>query len=107
MTVDTSSLSITTIDILRLDMPAERELGTFIRSRARAEGPLAKDVSAICWAMGRWTEVSIERARFWCDVEHEFGTPESRQRSLQKRRKRKRLEMAIEAEESTASKGEM
>jgi hypothetical protein len=31
MTVDTSALSISSIEILRLDMNAEKELGTFIR----------------------------------------------------------------------------
>jgi hypothetical protein len=89
MTVDTSALSITSIDILRLDMSAERELGTFIRERARGEGALGKDITVICWAMGRWIEVAIQRASFWCAVETEFGTPEARSKSLQRKKKRK------------------
>ncbi|KAE9376994.1 hypothetical protein N431DRAFT_480128 [Stipitochalara longipes BDJ] len=90
MTVDTSNLSITSLDILRLDMNAETELGTFIRDRARKDGPLGKDVTTICWAMGRWTEVSIQRARFWCAVESEFGTAQARVKSLSRHRKKKR-----------------
>jgi hypothetical protein len=99
MTVDTSTLSITSLDILRLDMNAETELGTFIRDRARRDGPLGKDVSTVCWAMGRWTEVSIQRARFWCAVENEFGTAQARSTSLSRLRKRKRKRHASVAED--------
>jgi hypothetical protein len=99
MTVDTSTLSITSLDILRLDMNAETELGTFIRDRARRDGPLGKDVTTICWAMGRWTEVSIQRARFWCAVESEFGTAQARAKSLSKHRKKKRKRHASVAED--------
>ncbi|CZR61217.1 uncharacterized protein PAC_11113 [Phialocephala subalpina] len=90
MTVDTSALTIPSIDILRLDMNAEKELGTFIRARARDEGPLGRDITVICWAMSRWVEVSIKRAQFWCSVEQELGTPEARIKSLQRKKKRKR-----------------
>ncbi|KAI9051152.1 hypothetical protein LZ554_005254 [Drepanopeziza brunnea f. sp. 'monogermtubi'] len=90
MTVDTSSLSIAALDILRLDMNAEKELGTFIRARARSDSVLGKDVTVVCWAMSRWIEVSIQRARFWCAIEHEFGTPQARAQTLLKKKKRKR-----------------
>jgi hypothetical protein len=102
MTVDTSTLSTSAIDILRLDMNAEKELGTFIRGRARDEGPLGKDVTVICWAMSRWTEVSIKRAHFWCAVEQEFGTSEARTKSLQTKKKRKRLGSIIDNEDNPA-----
>jgi hypothetical protein len=108
MTVDTSNLSITSLDILRLDMNAETELGTFIRDRARREGPLGKDVTTICWAMGRWTEVSIQRARFWCAVESEFGTAQARTKSLsrQRKKKRKRHGSVVEDEEEVNAEGD-
>jgi hypothetical protein len=108
MTVDTSNLSITSLDILRLDMNAETELGTFIRDRARREGPLGKDVTTICWAMGRWTEVSIQRARFWCAVESEFGTMQARTKSLsrQRKKKRKRHGSVVEDEEEVNAEGD-
>ncbi|KAE8453641.1 hypothetical protein EG329_009152 [Mollisiaceae sp. DMI_Dod_QoI] len=106
MMVDTSSLSISSIDILRLDMNAEKELGTFIRGRARDEGPLGRDITVICWAMSRWIEVSIKRAQFWCAVEQEFGTPEARIKSLQRKKKRKRHGSVLENDESVAADGE-
>lgn len=108
MTVDTSNLSITSLDILRLDMNAETELGTFIRDRARRDGPLGKDVTTICWAMGRWTEVSIQRARFWCAVESEFGTAQARTKSLsrQRKKKRKRHGSVVEDEEEVNAEGD-
>ncbi|KAH8783891.1 hypothetical protein BGZ57DRAFT_757774 [Hyaloscypha finlandica] len=108
MTVDTSNLSITSLDILRLDMNAETELGTFIRDRARRDGPLGKDVTTICWAMGRWTEVSIQRARFWCAVENEFGTAQARTKSLsrQRKKKRKRHGSVVEDEEEVNAEGD-
>jgi hypothetical protein len=97
MVVNSSLLSVESIDILRLDMNAEIELGTFIRARAKATGPVAKDITNICCAMARWTEVSIQRARFWCQVEEEFGTPEARAKAKRKKKKRKRK--VIEEEE--------
>jgi hypothetical protein len=106
MTVDTSNLSITSLDILRLDMNAETELGTFIRERARKDGPLGKDVTTICWAMGRWTEVSIQRARFWCAVESEFGTAQARANSLSRHRKRKRKRHASVADNEEEANAE-
>jgi hypothetical protein len=108
MTVDTSTLSITSLDILRLDMNAEKELGTFIRDRARRDGPLGKDVTTICWAMGRWAEVSIQRARFWCAVDSEFGNKQARSRSLARARKkkRKRQTSAVENEEEVNAEGD-
>ncbi|KAF8867390.1 hypothetical protein BDZ45DRAFT_609727 [Acephala macrosclerotiorum] len=96
MIVNTSALTISSIDILRLDMNAEKELGTFIRARARDEGSLGRDITVICWAMSRWVEVSIKRAQFWCAVEQEFGTPEARIKSLQRKKKRKRQALVDE-----------
>lgn len=90
MIVNSSLLSVESIDVLRLDMNAEIELGTFIRSRATGKGALGKDIPVICWAMSRWIEVSIQRARFWCDVNAEFGTPEARAKATRKKKKRKR-----------------
>ena len=102
MTVATSTLSISSLDILKLDGSAESELGTFVRQRASAEGPLGKDISVVCWAMGRWVEVAISRARFWCAVENEFGTLEARSKALQKgsrKRKRKRQGTVVEEDD--------
>tara|TARA_R110002060_G_scaffold28410_1_gene38433 strand:+ start:307 stop:849 length:543 start_codon:yes stop_codon:yes gene_type:complete len=102
MTVDTSALTIAALEILRLDMNAEKELGTFIRSRCRSDHPLGKDITVVCWAMSRWIEVSIQRARFWCVVESNFGTPQARAKTMQKKRKRKR-QTSVHDDESSAA----
>ncbi|KAM3086812.1 hypothetical protein ACMFMG_000934 [Clarireedia jacksonii] len=90
MIVDISSLTISSLAIERLDPNAESELGPFVRARASDDGPGRKDIGTVCWAMARWTEVSITRARFWCDVERELGTRERRKEMLGRFRGRKR-----------------
>jgi len=92
-------LTIKDLSILRLDMNAETELGTFIRGRAKSEGPLGKDISVICWAMGRWIEVSIKRAVFWRTVDNELGSATKRKQFLQRKKKRKRLGSVVEGQE--------
>ncbi|KAI9640862.1 hypothetical protein NHQ30_010703 [Ciborinia camelliae] len=99
MVVDTSSLTISSLNVDALDPNAEAELGPFVRRRASGNGPLGKDIGTVCWAMGRWTEVAVARAKFWCDVEREFGTSEARRKSMEKqgkRKKKKRKRRAIE-----------
>jgi hypothetical protein len=96
MIVNTSLLSISSVDIERLPPYAEKELGTFLRERFTQNGALTKDIGLICWAMGRWVEVSVLRARFWCAVENELGSPEARAKSLQKKKKRKRRQVIEE-----------
>ena len=96
MIVDTFLLSISSIHMDRLPPCAENELGNFLRDELSQDGTLTKDVGLICWAMGRWVEVSVLRARFWCTVENEFGTPEARAISLQKKKKRKRRHVVTE-----------
>ncbi|CAD6441640.1 b2eaa89e-bced-4402-a1ec-460a40f18c50-CDS [Sclerotinia trifoliorum] len=96
MVVDTSSLTISSLNVDTLDANAEPELGPFVRRRASGSGPFGKDIGTMCWAMGRWTEVSVARAKFWCDAEREFGTSEARKSAMEKQGKRKRKRKAIE-----------
>lgn len=105
MTVDSSLLTISSIDIEKLPSCAEKELGTFMREHSSPEGALPKDIGLICWAMGRWVEVSVLRARFWCAVEHEFGTAEARAQSLQRKKKRKRQQTVTEDEDAVPLEG--
>ena len=91
MTVNSSLLSITSLDIEALPFNAEKELGTFMREQSNPDAILNRDIGVVCWAMGRWVEVSVLRARFWCAVAQEFGNSEARAKSLQRKvRKRKR-----------------
>ena len=107
MTVDTSALTIMSIEILKLDPNAEKELGAFVRQRASQEGTLGRDISVICWAMSRWVEVSVLRARFWCTVEREFGTAEARvktqQRIAQRRKRKRRPDSIIDDDEAAGA----
>ena len=91
MTVDSSLFSITSLDVEALPSSAEKELGTFMREGSNPDSVLSRDIGVVCWAMGRWVEMSVSRARLWCAVEQAFGTPEARAKSLQRKiRKRKR-----------------
>ncbi|KAL2063057.1 hypothetical protein VTL71DRAFT_6129 [Oculimacula yallundae] len=102
MTVDTTSHTISALDILRLDMNAEKELGTFIRARSRSDHPLGKDITVVCWAMSRWIEVSIQRAQVWCTIEKDYGSPQARAKTMQKKRKRKRQGSVLGSEGSAS-----
>jgi hypothetical protein len=82
LVVDTSRFSVASLSLASLTPAAEAELGTWIRARAGSEGVLGKDVSAVCWAMGRWYEVAMRRARFWLECERRFGSGEGRRREV-------------------------
>lgn len=102
MIVDISILSITELNIDKLDPSAESELGEFVRRRASNENILGKDIGVVCWAMGRWVETAVIRARFWCDVHSEFGSKEAREtslRNIRRKKKRRRDEVGKEEEE--------
>ena len=106
MIVDSSLLSITSLDIEALPSNSEKELGTFMRERSNLDAVFGRDIGVICWAMGRWVEVSILRARFWCTVEEEFGTPEARSKSLQRKvQKRKRRSLLVVNEDDEEHDG--
>lgn len=106
MVTDTSSLTISSLNLDALDPNAEPELGSFIRKRVNADGPLGKDIGIVCWAMGRWTEVSVTRAKFWCEAEREFGSEEGRRRGVEKGGKRKRKRKGGVGEDADADGGE-
>lgn len=107
MIVNSSTLSITDIEIPNLDASSEQELGPFVRQRATGNETLGKDINVICWAMGRWVEVAIKRAAFWCAIEADFSTPKARLKSLQKHSKngkRKRQDVNGEDEVDAGDK---
>ncbi|TGO45159.1 hypothetical protein BOTNAR_0693g00010 [Botryotinia narcissicola] len=106
MIVDTSSLTISSLNVDSLDPNAEPELGPFVRRRASGDGPHVKDIGTVCWAMGRWTEVSVARAKFWCDAEREFGTVEARRKSIERQGKKRKKRKAIEEDEVADGEGE-
>ena len=103
MTVDSSMLSITSLDVDALPATAEKELGTFLRERSHPHPVLKRDIGILCWAMGRWVEVSVSRARFWATIDQDFKTSEARAKSLRRMvRERKRRRSVVLDEEDNA-----
>lgn len=108
MVVDSESLSIKQLEVPKLDPSSEKELGPFVREKAGGEGSLSKNLGVICWAMGRWTEVAVKRARFWCEVQSQLGNSEARAKclkTLKAGRKRKRRAIVVEEEEEGSDDG--
>lgn len=96
MIVNTATFTISSLQIEKLDAFADPELGTWMRDRATGKGVLGRDVNAICWAMGRWYELAVKRARFWLMLEAELGTEEGR------RRNNERINNAVKRKKTTA-----
>ncbi|KAH0537224.1 hypothetical protein FGG08_005966 [Glutinoglossum americanum] len=69
LTVNTSALLVTDLQIPSLSTWAEPELGSFVRELARSR----RDVPSVCWAMGRYWEVARRRAKCWWGCEGAFG----------------------------------
>ncbi|KAG0649908.1 hypothetical protein D0Z07_3691 [Hyphodiscus hymeniophilus] len=106
MVVDSSLLSITSLDIEALPFMAEKELGTFMREQSNSDNVFDRNIGVLCWAMGRWVEVSVSRARFWATVEQDFTTLEARAKSLEhKVRKRKRRGSVILGDDDATDNG--
>ena len=104
LVVNTTNQTIHNLEILRLDAAAEQELGDFLRQKAEA-----KELSVVGWAIGRWAECAIARARFWCAIHSEFSSMDSLQAAVQHYKninnKRKRVNSAAaEAEDDTNNK---
>lgn len=78
-----------------------------MRERASGKNILGRDVNAICWAMGRWYDVAVKRARFWLILEKELGSEEGRRRSNERIEKAaKRKKTIAEGEEEDANDGD-
>ncbi|RDW71772.1 hypothetical protein BP5796_07806 [Coleophoma crateriformis] len=107
MTVDTNAFQIASIEIGKMDQNAEAELGSFMRRRVSTEENyegyfIGNDISVLGWAMGRWVDVSILRARFWCTIDLNFGTTEARAKSLEKTAVKRKRKRAVTTDEEVA-----
>lgn len=69
MSIDIDCLSNKVIDmnILRLSPWAERELGTFMRAKAREN-----DLGNACWALDSFWDLAAKRAHYWHRCEKAF-----------------------------------
>ncbi|KAK5633288.1 hypothetical protein RRF57_009004 [Xylaria bambusicola] len=81
MAVDTKTLSVSELSVPRLDPSAVAELRPFInkitRARADTNSALTRNIAVVSWAMGEWVRIATRRARFWCSVEKQLGSPEA------------------------------
>ncbi|RKF78791.1 hypothetical protein GcM1_208037 [Golovinomyces cichoracearum] len=101
LTVEPISQTINNISILSLPLCAEQELGSFIRKvplhqismdtlqanddEEKINSHLSSshlDIGVACYAMSRWFQISLRRAKFWWLVIHCYSTPEARNRFL-------------------------
>lgn len=72
LTVDTTSHTIIALSIASLSTWAEHELGKWIRSRAESSNVAGKDISSICWAIGRYWELAEKRAKYMIKCEESY-----------------------------------
>ncbi|KAH6692304.1 hypothetical protein F5X68DRAFT_273598 [Plectosphaerella plurivora] len=103
MVVNTDTLRIAELRVPRLDPAAIAELGPFVEAQCAGK----RNMSVMCWAMGEWYRIAVERARFWCELEHQVQTKEGlaelvKQARMSKRRKKRRRD-GDEDESGTSS----
>jgi len=68
ITIDTLASEIIEMQLLRISPWAERELGTFIRSKAQE-----RDLGNASWAMDSYWEIAKKRAQHWHKCETAFA----------------------------------
>lgn len=66
--IDVPASEILDLRIIRISPWAERELGTFIREKAKA-----KDLGTSCWAIDSYWEIAQKRAQYWHKCESAFA----------------------------------
>lgn len=99
MTVNTRTLSVSSLAVPRLDPAAVGELQPFIQSITSGQAPthsaLTRNVSILAWALSEWYRVALKRAKFWHALEEQLG-PEAKDglpevvRAMRTRKRRKR-----------------
>lgn len=72
LTVDTTTHIITALSMSSLSGWAESELGKWIRSRADSRNVAGRDISSICWAIGRYWELAEKRANYMIKCEENY-----------------------------------
>lgn len=72
LTADVTTHTITALSIASLSGWAEHELGNWIRPRAVSSNTAGKDISSICWAIGRYWELAEKRANYMIKCEESY-----------------------------------
>lgn len=68
VTIDCLSNEAIDMHVLRLPPWTERELGTFMRSKAKS-----KNLGIVCWAIDSFWDISTKRAAYWHKCETAFA----------------------------------
>lgn len=107
MIVNPRKQTISSLAVPRLDPAAAPELQPFLDSitstKAQYHPALTRNVNLLCWAMGEWYGVALQRARFWVSLERSL---DSKDRLVEvvlamrsrKKRKRRRQDHSGEAD---------
>jgi hypothetical protein len=68
ITIDCLSSELVDMQVVRLPSWAERELGTFMRAKAKE-----KDLGNACWAIDSFWDIATKRAQYWHRCEKAFA----------------------------------
>lgn len=68
ITIDCLSHELVDMHVARLPSWAERELGTFMRAKAKE-----KDLGNACWAVDSFWDIATKRAQYWHKCEKAFS----------------------------------
>lgn len=73
MFVNSRKQTISSLTVPRLDPSATAELRPFLDSISSHEAPYhpvrTRNVNLLCWAMGEWYRIALQRAKFWVALE--------------------------------------
>ncbi|KXX73645.1 hypothetical protein MMYC01_209650 [Madurella mycetomatis] len=96
MTVNTKTLAVAELSVPRLDPNAAAELRPFVQrivggqQDARQQpGVMHHNVSILCWGMGEWLRVAVQRAKVWGVLEGELEEKEGLSGMVARLRERK------------------
>ncbi|KAK5662328.1 hypothetical protein OQA88_8234 [Cercophora sp. LCS_1] len=112
MTVDTRFMSITELEVPKIDPSAAAELAPFIDDvTTSTSSGLGKNICVLAWAMGEWVRLATQRAKVWCVLESELGSGreairEMVERTRARRRRKKRRERGADEESSDEEESE-
>ncbi|KAI0155091.1 hypothetical protein GGR57DRAFT_86581 [Xylariaceae sp. FL1272] len=114
MVVNTRTLIITELSVLRLDPNAAGELKPFMDTitQGNVNSSLKRNINIMTWAMGDWLRVATQRAKFWHVVQAELGSQEGLRECAGNMRRHNRRRRKEEDDEGShklksMSKGDM
>ncbi|KAJ4423171.1 hypothetical protein N0V82_002165 [Gnomoniopsis sp. IMI 355080] len=107
MIVNSRKQTISSLTVPRLDPAAAPELQPFVESitstKAQYHPVLTRNVNLLCWAMGEWYGIALQRAKFWVALERCLDSKDGLVEIVlamrsKKKRKRRRQDQPGEAD---------